>query len=91
MSIFFALVVLIVFPGYSKADAPLLSDPNLEAAVRMELNLEQKAMEEADLKKLSSLYPKDRSQKIESLEGLQHAVTFKKSTKIPSTFVGSMG
>lgn len=77
MFILIALFITFFFPGNSKADAPLISDPNLEAAVRMELNLAQQTLEETDLQKLTSLYPKDSSQKIESLEGLQHAVNLR--------------
>ncbi|MFE5321112.1 stalk domain-containing protein [Paenibacillus sp. NPDC056579] len=71
--IFFAFIMLLFFPENSKAESKLIPDQNLEAAVRTELNLLQKSLEEADLQKLDSLYLSDPTQKVQSLEGMQYA------------------
>jgi hypothetical protein len=73
LAIFFALILLFSFPGNAKAEETLIPDPNLEAAIRLQLNLLQKPLEKADLLKLTSLYPQDSSKKIKNLEGLQYS------------------
>ncbi|MEC0231040.1 stalk domain-containing protein [Paenibacillus alba] len=73
VSIFLALLLLFLVPANVKARDSLLPDSNLEAAVRLQLNLLQKPLEEADLLKLTSLYPQDPSKEIKSIEGLQYA------------------
>ncbi|WP_159883520.1 leucine-rich repeat domain-containing protein [Paenibacillus puerhi] len=70
----FLIAMLLALPGMVSAAEVVIKDANLEAAIRAELKLYGRPLDQADMLKLTSLFPKDSSQKIESLEGLQHAV-----------------
>lgn len=59
------------------AEASLISDKNLEQAIRAEIKKPAGAITKADLQKLTSLYPSDPDQKIASLSGLEYAVNVK--------------
>lgn len=85
VSILLTLSLVCIVPGIVKAEASLIPDTNLEAAIRMELSLLQKPLEKDDLLRLKSLYPKDPSQKVNSLEGLQYA------TNLTSLFLPQHG
>lgn len=85
VSILLTLSLVCIVPGIVKAEASLIPDTNLEAAIRMELSLPQKPLEKDDLLRLKSLYPKDPSQKVNSLEGLQYA------TNLTSLFLPQHG
>lgn len=76
-TVLFTLLLAFTIPTNAAAANVLIPDPKLEAAVRMQLDLLQKPLEEADLLQLTSLYPQDTSRKIKSLEGLQYAANLK--------------
>ncbi|MEK3904669.1 stalk domain-containing protein [Paenibacillus sp. FSL R7-0179] len=59
------------------AEAALISDKNLEQAIRIELKKPAAPLTTEDLQSLTSLYPKDPEQKINSLSGLELAVNMK--------------
>ena len=59
------------------AEAALIADKNLEQAIRVELKKPAVPLTKEDLQTLTSLYPKDPEQKINSLSGLEHAVNIK--------------
>lgn len=59
------------------AEAALISDKNLEQAIRVELKKPAAPLTKEDLQTLTSLYPKDPEQKINSLSGLELAVNMK--------------
>lgn len=59
------------------AEAALISDKNLEQAIRAELKKPAAPLTKEDLQTLTSLYPSDPEQKINSLSGLEHAVNIK--------------
>lgn len=59
------------------AEAALISDKNLEQAIRVELKKPAAPLTKEDLQTLTSLYPSDPEQKINSLSGLEHAVNLK--------------
>ncbi|QUL52101.1 leucine-rich repeat domain-containing protein [Paenibacillus tritici] len=56
------------------AEAALISDKNLEQAIRVELKKPAAPLTKEDLQTLTSLYPSDSAQKIISLSGLEYAV-----------------
>ncbi|MDQ0087584.1 hypothetical protein J2T12_000978 [Paenibacillus anaericanus] len=56
------------------AETSLISDKNLEQAIRVELKKPTGSITKEDLQTMTSLYPDDPEQKIISLSGLEHAV-----------------
>lgn len=56
------------------AETPLISDKNLEQAIRIELKKPTGLITKEDLQTVTSLYPDDPEQKIISLSGLEYAV-----------------
>ncbi|WP_025705715.1 stalk domain-containing protein [Paenibacillus graminis] len=56
------------------AETPLISDKNLEQAIRIELKKPTGLITKEDLQTMTSLYPDDPEQKIISLSGLEYAV-----------------
>lgn len=56
------------------AETPLISDKNLEQAIRIELKKPTGLITKEDLQTMISLYPDDPGQKIISLSGLEYAV-----------------
>ncbi|RUT40226.1 hypothetical protein EJP82_25455 [Paenibacillus anaericanus] len=56
------------------AETSLISDKNLEQAIRVELKKLTGPITKEDLQTLTSLYPDDPEQKINNLSGLEHAV-----------------
>lgn len=56
------------------AEASLIADKNLEQAIRVELKKPTGPITIEDLQTMTSLYPDDPKQKINSLSGLEHAV-----------------
>ncbi|WP_342478068.1 stalk domain-containing protein [Paenibacillus sp. FSL H7-0350] len=70
------LLCFVSFPSVF-AEAALISDKNLEQAIRVELKKPAAPLTKEDLQTLTSLYPSDPEQKINSLSGLQHAVNMK--------------
>lgn len=56
------------------AETSLISDKNLEQAIRVELKKSTGPLTKEDLQAIKSLYPEDPEQKISSLSGLEYAV-----------------
>ncbi|OMF87587.1 stalk domain-containing protein [Paenibacillus sp. FSL R7-0273] len=56
------------------AETSLISDKNLEQAIRAELEKPAGPITKEDLQTITSLYPNDPKKKINSLNGLEHAV-----------------
>lgn len=56
------------------ADEKLIGDANLEQAIRLELKKMSGDLTQEDLLALKSLYPKDKTKPIASLDGLERAV-----------------
>ncbi|MDR0267838.1 stalk domain-containing protein [Paenibacillus sp.] len=56
------------------AETSLISDKNLEQAIRVELKKPTGPITKEDLQTMTSLYPDNPEQKITSLSGLEHAV-----------------
>lgn len=71
----FVLMATLIAPLtiFAEQEEPVIKDPNLDQAIRLELKKFTGDITKDDLQELISLYPKDRSKKISSLEGLQYA------------------
>jgi hypothetical protein len=78
-------MILTLLPQTTYAKEKLIEDPNLEHAIRMELQKFSGDLTREDLLQLNSLYPKDTEQKVGSLSGLENA------TNIGSLFLPNLG
>ncbi|GAA0136117.1 hypothetical protein YSY43_29580 [Paenibacillus sp. YSY-4.3] len=72
------------------AETSLISDKNLEQAIRVELKKPTGPITKEDLQTITSLYPDDPEQKINSLTGLEHAVNVK-SLMLPGLGISNIG